>query len=120
MSDGRTIWTFDGIDFRRLLTSDEWQPRFSITGLYTKDIVLGATTAADSYVDTGAWQFEPLEMRAVFDTDADRDNMILKLLSSGALTNDTGLAVTAMLVKAWRVNIGVAGIYALDLTFERR
>jgi len=120
MTDARTVYTFDGVDFKRLLTSDEWQPRFSITLLHTVDVVLGATTAADSYFDVGAWQFEPLEMRASFASDVDRDTFILKLGSVGALTNTRGLAVNAALVKAWRVDIGVPDIFLLDCTFVRR
>jgi hypothetical protein len=112
-------WTFDGVSARRV-TSDEFDPWFPISGLYTKDVVLDARTAADSYTDIGAWQFDVLEMRWEFTTEAARDTMINKLLTIGTLSNSAGRTTSALLVRARRVNGRQQGSALLDVTFERR
>ena len=103
----------------REVSGDEFPPWFDAEPQITKDAVLGATTAAQSYLDTGAIVYPPLTIRAAFASSSARETFITaNLLQSGTLANTRSRSATALLVKA--VRLDALPRYLADLTFELR
>jgi hypothetical protein len=100
---GRTLWAFSGSYFVREVT-DEYAPRFDGKQNYTKDLVLGATTSAQSYVDIGAFEVAPLTMKIEFETEAARNTFQALIGTSGTLSNTRGRSYTALLVEVKRID----------------
>ncbi len=117
---GKTVWTFRSTTFSRAISSDEFDPWFEEDPQITKDTVLGATAAADSYIDIGATAYGPLELRAAFSSSSTREMFITNnLLQSGTLSNTRSRSATALLIKARRID-APPGYYYADCTFEKR
>lgn len=112
-------WTFDGVTFERIISGDTIEPWFSEVLNYTKDTVLGATTAAQSYIDQGAVEVPPFEIRASFSSESARDAFLAKRYLTKTLSNTNGYSGTALLAKAKRAN-GGGTFYFVDCVFELR
>jgi hypothetical protein len=117
MSDLRVIWQFSGSSFYQLV-NDEYAGRFDGKYIFTKDIVLGATTAAQSYIDLGAFEVTPLTMRIEFTTSAARQTFQALIGTTATLSNTLGISYTAILVDCRRVENG--GMYLADAVWEQR
>jgi hypothetical protein len=114
----KTVWTFSGSSFYRIV-SDEFAPRFDGKYQYTKDLVLGATSSADSYIDLGAFEVAPLQLRIEFDTEALRNTFQSLIGTSGTLSNTRGRSYSAILVGVMRVD-AKGGRWLADATWEAR
>jgi hypothetical protein len=114
---GKTIWTFNGSSFTRIV-SDEYAPRFDGKYQYTKDLVLGATTAAQSYVDLGAFEVGSISMRIEFTSEALRNTFQSYIGLTATLSNTRGRSYTAMLVSVQRVD--TYNQWLADATWEQR
>ncbi len=117
---GTTVWTFGLSTFTRILQGGEFEPWFQAKGIYQKDVVLGATVAADSYIDTGAVEVGPLTIRARFDNTIDRDVFMGQLLAAGTLSNSKGYSGSAILLAANAIDSGLPDLFYVDATFELR
>ncbi len=84
--------------------SDEYAPRFDGKYTYTKDLVLGATTAAQSYVDLGAFEVGPLTMKIEFTSEALRNTFQALIGTSATLSNTRGRSYTALLIEVKRID----------------
>lgn len=102
MSDPRTLWQFAGSSFFELV-QDDYQQRFDAEYQYTKDLVLGATTSAQAYIDLGAILIPPMTKRIEFTTVAARNTFQGLLGITGTLSSSTGLSYTATLMKVTRI-----------------
>ena len=117
---GKTVWTFIGLTATRPVDSDTYEPWYEAKLNYTRDLVLGATTAADSYLDVGAAEVPPLALRFEFASDSARQAFINLRGQTGTLSNTRGYSTTAMLVSTKRINTGMPSVFWLDLLFEAR
>jgi len=115
---GKTIWQFAGSSFYREVGGDEYAPRFDGKMNTTKDLVLGATTAAQSYVDLGAFEVAPLTMKIEFTTEAARNTFQALLGTSGTLSNTRGRSYTALLVEVKRIDTFTR--WLAEATWEQR
>jgi hypothetical protein len=118
MSEPKTVWTFNTTATFTQLVSDEYNERFDGKYQYTKDLVLGATTAAQSYVDLGAFEVGPLTLRIEFTTSALRNTFQGMIGTTATLSNTNGRSYTAMLTEVRRIENG--GMYLADATWEQR
>lgn len=115
----KTTYTFRSSTFTRILDSDTFEPWFNAEPTVTKDAVLGATSASQSYIDIGATVIAPLHIRAEFASNAARNTFITNnLLQSGTLSNTRSRSATALLVRA--VALDAFPLFYADLTFEQR
>jgi hypothetical protein len=114
----RTTWTFDSVTFR-VKAAESYDPWFSRTIDYTLDKVLGGY---HTYLDQGAVTFTPLSFTAQFASEATRDAMLVKIGTTGTLSNDSPAARSgsATLVRALRVDGPSGQAFYLDCTFEGR
>jgi hypothetical protein len=122
MSEPRTIWTYtptvgSPASFYQLV-GDEYQARFDGKWQYTKDLVLGATTAAQSYIDMGAFEVTPLNLRCEFDTSALRNAFQTLHGTVGTLSNTNGLSYAVLLVEVRRIENG--GMFIAESVWEAR
>jgi hypothetical protein len=117
MAEPRTVWTFVSSSFYQHV-GEEYQGRFDGKYNYTKDLVLGATTAAQSYVDLGAFEVGPLTMRIEFNSSALRQTFQALMGTTGTLSNSVGLSYTALLVDVKRID-GLS-VFRCDATWEQR
>ena len=115
----RVTWQFSGSSFYRH-SGEEFAPRFDAKVGYTKDTVLGATSAAQSYLDIGATEVGPLTLRCEFETEAARQTFQALIGTTGTLSNTAGLSYTATLLKVTRIEGGGGSIYRADTTWEQR
>jgi hypothetical protein len=120
MSEGRTLWSFADVSFFYELVNDDYQQRFDGEYQYTKDIVLGATTAAQSYIDLGGFVVAPMQKRIAFSTSAARQTFQALIGTTATLSNDAGLSYTATLLKVTRIEGGGGIIYRADAIWEQR
>lgn len=97
---------------------DEFQPRFDGKWQYTKDLVLGATTSAQSYTDLGTFEIAPLQMRIEFGSEAGRQTFQGLHGMVGTLSNTRGRSYTALLVSVTRID--TANEWLADAVFEAR
>lgn len=118
MSEPRVLWAWLTTNTFYQLVSDEYAGRFDGEYLITKDLVLGATTAAQSYVDLGAFVVGPLTLRCEFSSSALRNTFQSTIGTTGTLSNSLGISYTALLVKATRIENG--GLYIVDAMWEQR
>lgn len=99
-------WTFTvgstAVSFSEIV-GDDYLLRFDGHYTYTKDLVLGATSSADNYIDLGAFDVDPLAKQAEFATSADRQTFFGLQGQSGTLASSNGLSYTALLVQATRI-----------------
>ncbi len=102
MADPRTLWTFSASTYYEIV-QDDYQQRFDGEYQYTKDIVLGATTSAQSYIDLGAFVVAPMTKRCEFTTTAARQTFQGLIGTTATLSSSTGLTYTATLVKVTRI-----------------
>lgn len=116
----RTVYTFNSSDFYRVAGGDELDPWFESTVEITKDLVLGATSAAASYIDTGAYAAGPLSFRAAFTSSAARATFLALLGTTHTLSNTRGRSSSAMLTKAKAIDAGGAYQWYCDVSFEQR
>jgi len=114
---GLTVYTFAAITFIRRIDGDDFPPWFNADPSYTKDIVLGGTTA---YIDLGADVYPPLAFRASCLSAADRLALVAARSSTGTLSNTRGHAGTVTLLKAAPQNSGTYTDWFIDLLFELR
>ena len=112
-----TTWTFDGLAFSRE-TAEDFTPWFASEVAVTEDAVLPDGATSRSYIDLGATTHPPLQLRARFDTSAERETFIGKLRTQALLTNTRGRSATALLEKAARVDAGRRYRFLLDVTFR--
>lgn len=118
MSDLRVVWTFNTTATFKQVVGDEYKGRFDGKYVYTKDLVLGATSASDSYVDLGAFEVTPLTMRIEFTTSTLRNTFQAMQGTTATLSNTLGLSYTALLVQVDRIENG--GMYLADAVWEQR
>jgi hypothetical protein len=113
----RTAYTFTpaGVTFYRI-TGDELEPWFQEDPQYTKDSVLGGSSA---YYDLGAYVTPPLSFRASCASAADRLSLIAALWQEGTLSNTRGHSDTALLVKARPINSNPYDLWQCEVSFER-
>lgn len=116
----KTIYTFSASTFTRAISGDEFDPWFESTVEYTKDVVLGATAGADSYIDIGAGGAAPLSLRAAFASSAARATLLALLGTAHTLSNTRGRSASALLTKARAIDTGLVGVWYADLVFEQR
>jgi len=102
---GKTVWTFGAATFTRPVP-EEFEPTFNGKHPYTKDLVLGATTAAHSYVDLAGFEVGPLAMRIEFTSSALRDAFLAYQGTVATLSNTRGRTYTALLVDFKRIDDG--------------
>lgn len=99
-------WTFTvgvtAVTFTQQV-GDDYLLRFDGKFSYTKDLVLGATTAAQNYIDIGAFDVDPLPQTAEFATSADRQTFFGLQMQLGTLASSNGLSYTVLLVQATRI-----------------
>lgn len=114
---GFTIYTFAAVTFIRRVDGDDLSPWFYPDTQYTKDIVLGGTTA---YIDLGADVYPPLVFRGSCLSSADRLLLIAARGTTGTLSNTRGHSGTVTLLKAQPMNGGTYSQYWVDLLFELR
>lgn len=121
MSDPRTVWTFTvGATAIAMYdqVGDDYEQYFNGSLQTTKDTVLGATTAAQSYVDVGAFVVPPVSRRYEFLTSANRNVFYALQGSTGTLASSTGLSYTVLLTACKRIE---GAIYPrADVTWEQR
>jgi hypothetical protein len=117
MSDPRTTWQFSGSTFYEIV-QDDYQQRFDGEYQYTKDVVLGATTSAQSYIDLGAFVVAPMTKRVEFSTSALRQTFQALIGTTATLSSSTGLTYTATLLKVTRIDGAL--FYRADATWEAR
>lgn len=103
---GKTVWTFNGATFTRVV-EETFEPTFNGRHPYTKDLVLGATTAGGSYVDLAGFEVGPLSMRVEFTSSALRDAFLANQGVTATLSNTRGRSYTALLVDFKRIDDGV-------------
>jgi hypothetical protein len=103
MSDPRTVWTFNTTATFYEFAAEDYQQRFDGEYQYTKDIVLGATTAAQSYVDLGAFVVAPMTKKIEFTTSAARQSFQAMIGTTATLSSSTGLSYTATLLRVTRI-----------------
>jgi hypothetical protein len=82
---------------------DDYQLRFNGGYQYTKDLVLGATTSAQNYIDFGAFDVDPMRKRCEFTTSANRETFHGLQGQVGTLSSSNGLSYTAALMRATRI-----------------
>lgn len=111
-----TVYTFNSIEFVRVLESTPFQPWLFGEIQYTLDAVLGGT---DTYLDVGADVAPPLSFRALVANTTDRLNLRNSRGTTGALTNTRGRTDTVTLVKATPIDGPQNQLY-IDLTFVLR
>lgn len=116
------LWTFTvsgvaTVSFTEQV-QDDYQLRFNGGYAYTKDTVLGATTAAQNYVDLGAFDVDPMHKRCEFTSSADRQTFNALQGQVGTLSSSTGLSYLAALMRATRIE---GAIYPrADAIWEQR
>lgn len=115
---GQTVWSFGSSTFVRIVSGDEFAPRFDGKWLYTKDVVLGATLASQSYIDLGAREVGPMTMRIEFTSEALRNTFTDLNGTVGTLANTKGRSYTALLVAVSRVDSFTR--WLADATWEVR
>lgn len=109
---GATVCTFYE------LVQDDYKQRFDGKYNYTKDVVLGATTAAQNYIDIGAFDVAPMSKRCEFTTNAARDTFYGLQGLTGTLASSNGLSYTATLLSVERIQ---GAIYPrADAMWEQR
>ena len=102
---GKTVWTFSGATFTRVV-QDEFEPTFNGRHPYVKDTVLGATTAAGSYIDLAGFEVGSLSMRIEFTSSALRDAFLGYQGTVATLSNTRGRTYSALLVDFKRIDDG--------------
>ena len=118
---GKTVWTFvatPGTATFTRVVNDEFEPTFNGKYPYTKDLVLGATTAGGSYIDLAAFEVGPMSMRIEFTSSALRDAFLAYPGLTGTLSNTRSRTYTAMLVDFKRIDDGVH--WWADVVWEQR
>lgn len=85
------------------IVGDDYTLRFDGAYQYTKDVVLGATSAAQNYIDLGAFDVDPLSKQVEFTTSANRQTFFGLQGQTGTLSSSNGLTYTALLVRATRI-----------------
>lgn len=117
----RTTYTINGsITFQRVLPSPEFDPWFNSHVEYTKDPVLGATSAADSYVDVGALVVDTLSMRASLSSLSARTALLALQGQEVTLSNTRGQSGKVLVVNAKAVDRGDPGTFYVDMVLEQR
>lgn len=118
MTEPRVVWTFNTTATFFQHVGSEYRGRFDGKYQYVKDLVLGATTAAQAYIDLGAFEVGPLTMRIEFTSSALRNTFQGMQGTTATLSNSLGLSYTAILLQADRIENG--GLYLVDAMWEQR
>jgi hypothetical protein len=111
-----TVYTFNSIQFVRLLQGDDFAPWAFGEIQYTKDAVLGGSKI---YLDIGADVAPAFSFRALVLTPTDRFNLRNSRGITATLSNTRGRSDSMTLIKASPVD-GPANQYWIELTFELR
>ncbi len=114
----KTIWTFNATYTFTRVVQDEFEPTFNGKYQYTKDLVLGATTAAQSYIDLGGFEVGPMSMRIEFTSSALRDAFLANYGITATLSNTRSRTYTAILLDIKRIDDGVH--WWADVVWEQR
>ena len=114
---GATIYTFQNIEFARVLEGQEFTPWLFPETQYTADPVLGGTQV---YLDIGGDGVTTFTMRGSCSTDADRFDLRASRGTTGILSNTRGRSGTATLVKASPIDSAPYARRLIELTFVLR
>lgn len=107
-------WTFNGIDFPRMVDGATWPDWFTTDTIHAQDQILGSD---ESYLDIGGTTRPPLTIRAAFLTLSDRAQLAAQCGQVATLINIDGEQRSALLQTL--APVGTAyGLYLADLTFK--
>ena len=111
-------WSFKGTTFRRMDPDGQarsWPEKLSVT----VDVVAGDVgTVPRRYVDVGAIEHEPWQLRAGCPLLADRDALVAARYSTGTLVTIGGASYQALCTRATPITHDGGALYYADLTFE--
>lgn len=113
----RTIYTFMGVSFYRVVEGEQFQPWAFPETQYTADPVLGGTQV---YLDVGGDSTALLEMVGSCTSDVDRAALKNGRGTTGVLSNTRGRSNTYTLVKATPVDSTPYSLRLIQLTFVLR
>lgn len=107
-------YTFAGVTFNRIVSGDDFPRWFPINATYKADPILDSSR---QYVDIGGSVPQSLQIRAEFDTSADRASTLDAVTTFGTLEKSTGESRTVLLAVAVPLPSDAGLRYVADLTF---
>lgn len=114
MFDTFESWTFAGLSLPRLVDGDTWATWFTEDTIMAIDAILGSD---ERITDVGGVTYQPLSIRAAFETPAARDALRAKRGQTHTLASIEGNSRRATL-KTFAPIATKHGLYYADLTFE--
>lgn len=107
-------YAFAGQAFARVISQGPWQAWFVTDTIRSIEPILGSTAR---FTDIGGTTLASFQIRAAFESAAERQTMLGRRGSIATLTNGGGLSQTCLLATV--ANMGMEGpFFVADLTFE--